>query len=98
MGIKESDIILEDKSKTTYENAQNCAEILRNEKLLKPVVVTSAIHISRATGSFEKAKIDAVYSASDYIYNDFMGMESFSSGKYRPFKTSNLGVSWYSIL
>jgi uncharacterized SAM-binding protein YcdF (DUF218 family) len=77
LGIKESDIILEDRSKTTFENAQNCIEILKNEKLVKPVIVTSAIHINRATGSFEKAKIDAIYSASDYVYNDFMGIESF---------------------
>ncbi len=102
MGIKESDIILEDKSKTTYENAQNCAEILRNEKLLKPVVVTSAIHISRATGSFEKAKIDAVYSASDYIYNDFMGMESFFPSGENIDRSKQaiweyLGIAYYKI-
>lgn len=77
LGVKESDIILENKSKTTFENAQNCIEILKKEKFIKPVVITSAIHINRAMGSFEKAKIDAVYSASDYIYNDFMGIESF---------------------
>lgn len=77
MGVKESDIIPESSSKTTFENARNCAEILKNNKLERPVVVTSAVHIARAMGSFEKAKVDAVYSASDYIYNDFMGADSF---------------------
>ncbi len=102
LGIKESDIILENKSKTTYENAVNCAEILKTEKLVRPVVVTSAIHINRATGSFEKAKIDAIYSASDYVYNDFMGMESFfPSGENIDHSRQSLweyiGIVYYKI-
>jgi len=56
IGINPQDIIVENKSRNTHENAVNCAEILKGrlsskEKIL---IVTSAFHMRRASKCFTK--------------------------------------------
>jgi uncharacterized SAM-binding protein YcdF (DUF218 family) len=59
MGVKKEDIILETKAKNTRENALFSAEILKESPQLgnKYLLFTSAYHLPRATGCFEKAGI-----------------------------------------
>ncbi len=54
LGIPEEDIITESESRNTHENAENAAEILEDSLDKKMLLVTSAFHIRRAKGCFEK--------------------------------------------
>ncbi|MFT6303174.1 MAG: uncharacterized SAM-binding protein YcdF (DUF218 family) [Pseudomonadales bacterium] len=56
LGVPEENLILESKSRNTYENAVNVATMLATEDVQGPVrLVTSAMHMHRAFKSFELA-------------------------------------------
>lgn len=62
MQIPDSDIVIENESRNTYENAANSAKILKaNFAGKKILIITSAIHIRRTKACFVKASIDADY-------------------------------------
>ncbi len=54
-GVPSEAIELEEKARTTYENAQFTAELLRAEKVKRAILVTSWFHSRRALRCFEKA-------------------------------------------
>jgi uncharacterized SAM-binding protein YcdF (DUF218 family) len=51
-GIKRSDLILEDQSLDTYENARNTYNILKSRQYDTTVLITSSLHMRRALLSF----------------------------------------------
>ena len=55
MGIAPERVTIEDKSRTTDENARFTAAIVHPEPSQRWIVVTSAFHMPRAMGLFEKA-------------------------------------------
>ncbi len=58
IGIPEKDILIEDQSKNTYENAKFTAELLNAKKINTPVLlITSASHMKRAQLCFQKQQI-----------------------------------------
>ena len=54
-GVPEKAIILEEKSQTTFENAQNIQKILEENHWRSLILVTSPYHQKRAYFSFKKA-------------------------------------------
>lgn len=54
-GVPESDILIEEESKTTAENADFTAEIIRNNDLDSIILVTSPYHQRRAYNQFRAA-------------------------------------------
>lgn len=56
-GVRPEDILLEERSQTTYENAVESARILKDRGLQRVVLVTDAIHLLRAELCFEKLGI-----------------------------------------
>lgn len=67
LGIPKSDLIVENQSRTTYENAVYTKKIIDSIKLRPPyVLVTSAMHISRAEKVFAKAGLQVVPFPSDF--------------------------------
>jgi uncharacterized SAM-binding protein YcdF (DUF218 family) len=60
LGVDPDRIIVEDKSRNTEENAQLTAAIVRPEPKQRWLLVTSAFHMPRAIGVFEKAGFDVV--------------------------------------
>ena len=67
-GVKQEDIILEEKARNTHENADFTAKIL-NTKFPggKYLLITSAFHMRRAAGCIEKSKVKAdLFSADGY--------------------------------
>ncbi len=52
--IPEKDLLFENKSKNTYENALFSKEILKNNRNNNILLITSAFHMKRAYGVFEK--------------------------------------------
>ncbi|MCX7965926.1 MAG: YdcF family protein [Syntrophorhabdaceae bacterium] len=54
LGVSEKDIITEENSKDTYENAQLVKEILSKKGLKRIVLITSAFHMKRSEQLFKK--------------------------------------------
>ncbi|MCC9137847.1 YdcF family protein [Pontibacter silvestris] len=70
-GVPEEDVITEVNSRNTHENAVNTKELLmQHPELKKLLLVTSAFHMRRAAGCFEKAGV-----ATDHFSTDFYSYE-----------------------
>jgi uncharacterized SAM-binding protein YcdF (DUF218 family) len=70
-GIPNSAILIEDKSRNTYENAQFTKRLLdERTDLKKLLLVTSAFHMRRSEACFEKAGVQAdTFPADFYTYD-----------------------------
>ena len=65
-GVKPEDIILENNSRNTYENAVYSARILKSGKYgTKYLLITSASHMRRSMACFEKAGISTIPFSAD---------------------------------
>ncbi len=65
-GVPSEDIVLEKKSRTTYENAIRTKEIFEHNAWQHALLVTSAAHMPRSVCSFEKAGIKVIPAPTDY--------------------------------
>lgn len=63
LGVKKTDIILDNKSMNTYEHTIYLKEIIKDETFL---LVTSALHIQRAMGMFLKAGYKPIAAPTDH--------------------------------
>jgi len=66
MGVPESAIWLEDQSQNTYENALNCAQILKAKNITRVILVTSAVHMPRSVGLFQAQGIQVIPAPADF--------------------------------
>lgn len=69
LGIPEKDIILENKSLNTKENAEFSKRILDKKGFSSPILVTSAFHMPRAVRHFESYGIRVTPFPTDYCTN-----------------------------
>ena len=60
LGVDEDQIIIEEKSKDTYENARFTSEICSRKDYQNPILVTSASHMKRSLLSFKKFDVNVV--------------------------------------
>ncbi|MBR2179249.1 MAG: YdcF family protein [Selenomonadaceae bacterium] len=67
LGVDSKDIIVETRSINTTQNAKYSIEILKKRKLRKPILVTSAFHISRAVLNFEQQGVSVIPYPTDYL-------------------------------
>lgn len=67
IGVKRNDLILEDRSRNTYENALYSAELIREHQFKKVLLSTSATHIKRAYLCFKKQNIPITPFPTDRI-------------------------------
>lgn len=66
-GVPEADILCEERSINTYENAQFAAEILRKKFAgQRYLLITSAFHMRRAVACFAKAGVDVSPFPTDF--------------------------------
>ncbi|GKU27241.1 hypothetical protein CFOLD11_40680 [Clostridium folliculivorans] len=80
LGINEKDIIAEDKSRTTTENAIYTSKIMKENNFSKPILVTSAFHMDRSIMNFTIANIkNTLPYPADYFTNTKLtiGLRSF---------------------
>ena len=63
LGVNESDLIIEDGSRTTYENAVESRKILETRGIKRIVLVTDAVHMVRAAGCFRRQGLEVVPAA-----------------------------------
>lgn len=69
LGIEDTKLISEEKSRDTYENAAYTKRICEEYNFKQPILITSAYHMKRAVASFKKVGIDVTsYSANFYAF------------------------------
>ena len=59
-------LLIEGRSRNTYENALNSKEIMNNKGLKTALLVTSALHMPRALAVFRSAGINTIAAPTDY--------------------------------
>jgi len=67
LGVKNSDVILEQYSMNTYKNAEFTSAILKSKSFDKIFLVTSALHMKRALMYFSHFGINPIPAVADYI-------------------------------
>jgi uncharacterized SAM-binding protein YcdF (DUF218 family) len=103
LGVVAEDILLEDRSRTTYENALYSSDILRQRGLTLAVLVTDANSLLRAELCFRKQGIAVVpcgcyYRAThfDAALSDFLPNPA-SMGQLELVVHEWLGLAWYQL-
>jgi len=66
LGVRESDLLVEARSRNTHENALECGKILRERKFRRIVLITDAAHMRRAVLCYEKEGLEVVASGCQY--------------------------------
>jgi uncharacterized SAM-binding protein YcdF (DUF218 family) len=66
LGVPEGIVIREGKSRTTWENARNVAQVLARRGIVRVALVTSAYHMPRAMLAFTRAGVTCVAAPTDY--------------------------------
>lgn len=106
LGVPAKDLVIENKSKTTFENAAYTKKIIDSLKLHPPfVLVTSAIHCPRAERVFAKAGIQVIAFPSDFhVFNkkfnflDYFIPEAYVMNDWASFLKEVVGVLGYKLL
>ena len=100
LGVPSKDIVIETKSKTTYENAKFLSQILKEHKYKAYLLVTSAFQMKRAVYCFKKFNINIVPDPVGYMQNketlffipQFKNLEKFSTVLWE-----DIGMLYYRI-
>jgi uncharacterized SAM-binding protein YcdF (DUF218 family) len=71
VGVLESDVLMEDQSRTTYENAVECRRRLPGKGSRKVVLVTEATHMFRAVRCFRKQGFAVIPAPCHHRANPF---------------------------
>ena len=99
-GLKEENIVIEGKSRTTWENIRNVKEIIGQEPFF---LVTSAHHMERAMREFERVGAQPIPAPTDFKIKtgNYTLLDFFPDPQN--FRNSNLalheyyGILWYGI-
>ena len=105
LGVPESKIIAESKSRDTLENANNTKIICEKEGYLKPMLVTSGLHMKRSVLSFDRLGMKVISipanlrtsSGKRYIWHDYLpSSESLSNSTFAIHEY--LGLLFYKLV
>ena len=66
LGVPRSDILLEEKSRNTTQNADFTADILARRGINRILLVTSALHMPRSVALFEAQGLEVIPAATDH--------------------------------
>jgi uncharacterized SAM-binding protein YcdF (DUF218 family) len=66
LGVPRNAMLLESRSRNTYQNGVNILPILQAQGLDRVLLVTSASHMKRAIAVFEALGVDVIPAATDY--------------------------------
>jgi uncharacterized SAM-binding protein YcdF (DUF218 family) len=77
IGFPAEDIIVDNDSRNTYENARNVASLLKSEKNAKLLLVTSAFHMPRSIGCFKKQGLKFDIYPTDLQFNPHRSPSDF---------------------
>jgi uncharacterized SAM-binding protein YcdF (DUF218 family) len=90
LGVKEGQIITEDKSRDTYENAKYTREICLRNGYKNPILVTSASHLKRSLLSFKEIGLDIVPYPANFRSKPIKSYQLYS---YLPHSSSLMTTS-----
>ncbi len=76
LGVPEAIVVQESRSRDTRENALHSAEILAARGIDTAVVVTSAVHMRRATRAFSRAGVHVIPAAAEIRALGPIGVDS----------------------
>lgn len=102
-GVPPSDVLAEDQSRTTLENASYTAELLREREISQIVLVTSASHLPRAVRCFRAQGLTVTptgcdYRATSYGWrSDGLFPSTAALGKVHEAWHEWLGMAWYAV-
>jgi len=103
LGVDPNDILLEDRSRNTYENAKLSAEILHQRGIRKAAVVTDAIHLRRAERCFRAFDIEPLSAGCRYRAREFrLSIMDFLPDPQAALRVQRaahewVGIVWYKI-
>jgi uncharacterized SAM-binding protein YcdF (DUF218 family) len=66
LGVPESALVIEGRSRNTRENALYSAELIRAQGIGRVLLVTSALHMPRALGAFRAVGVEAIPAPTDF--------------------------------
>lgn len=101
LGINEKHVVLEDESRSTYENAANACQRLNDQGFDRVVLVTDATHLHRSTLCFKKQGVDVIpvgcaYRATNWRWDLYMFLPSPKGAEgSRAAVHEYLGIVWY---
>jgi uncharacterized SAM-binding protein YcdF (DUF218 family) len=105
LGVKEEDLLMEEESGSTYENAVRCSEILSRLGFNRIVLVTSAFHMPRSERCFRALGFQVVTSPCDYrsvrgapMLSDILFPNPYSAAGVEMALHEWLGMAWYWLL
>ncbi|MEW6716668.1 MAG: YdcF family protein [Chloroflexota bacterium] len=70
LNVPEEALWLEPDSRNTYENAVYCQDVLEKEGIHKIILVTSAMHMPRSVGLFEKQGLEVIPAPTDFTVTE----------------------------
>jgi len=101
MGVRAEDLIVENQSLTTYENAVQSRKLLEQRHLNRIILITDATHLRRAVGCFRKQGVDVVpcgcqYRAHEleFAFSEFLPQPIIAE-KCQRVCHEWLGLAWY---
>jgi len=103
LGVAEDDLILEDRSRNTYENALQSASLLREREIETVQLVADAVDLVRAELCFRKQGLKVVpsgcnYRATAWRWRLFGFLPSPGAAKCIERVTHEwLGIAWYRL-
>jgi uncharacterized SAM-binding protein YcdF (DUF218 family) len=103
LGVAESDILLEDQSRTTFENAVECRRVLAPRGITRIVLVTDATHMYRSLRCFSAQGFDVIPSACAHGATHFtLQAEAFlpnpgAAQNCRRVFHEWMGLAWYRL-
>jgi uncharacterized SAM-binding protein YcdF (DUF218 family) len=101
MGVPESLVWIEDRSKSTHENAIFSAKILRERGIRRIMLVTEAYHMARAEACFRKQGLQVVPAPCGFHTIDFHLADLIPDGRALLENEYTLhelfGMAWYKL-
>lgn len=103
LGVDQSDILLEDRSRNTFENAKFSAEILHHRGICRAAVVTDAMHLRRAERCFRAFDIQPLAAGCRYRARQFrLSIMDFLPDPQAALRVQRaahewIGTAWYKL-
>ncbi len=96
LGVPEKDLILEDKSKTTYEGIYK-VKALMGKARKRIILVTSAMHMPRSVDFYRKGGFEVIPAPTDYITQKIKVNLTSLIPSLRGLKVSSTAISEYLL-
>ena len=103
LGVPESDIVIEDHSTSTHENAIESARILKERSLARPILVTDSLHLRRAVLCFREQGVTVTpsgcgFASSVIEWTPYQFVPRLSAAERNSAVFHEvLGMMWYTI-